>query len=56
MLHKTQNKKHIYIFQFERNHKFNIQCILFAVLNIMYRVIQNDFRGFNNLSYTIHLR
>ena len=22
----------------------------------MYRVIQNDCRGFNNLSYTIHLR
>ena len=23
---------------------------------ILYRVIQNDCRGFNNLSYTIHLR
>jgi len=24
--------------------------------NVIYRVIQNDCRGFNNLSYTIHLR
>ena len=23
---------------------------------VLYRVIQNDFRGCNNLSYTIHLR
>jgi hypothetical protein len=23
---------------------------------LLYRVIQNDFRGFNNLAYTIHLR
>jgi hypothetical protein len=23
---------------------------------VLYRVIQNDFRGFNNLSYTIHFR
>jgi hypothetical protein len=23
---------------------------------LIYRFIQNDFRGFNNLSYTIHLR
>jgi hypothetical protein len=26
------------------------------VLNKIYRVIRNDFRGFDNLSYTIHLR
>jgi len=25
------------------------------VRNVLYRVIQNDCRGFNNLSYTIHL-
>jgi len=39
------------------------QCILFDGENIsfdgslvIYRVIQNDRRNFNNLSYTIHLR
>jgi len=26
-----------------------------ALLESIYRVIQNDCRGFNNLSYTIHL-
>ena len=35
----------------------NSQCIK-LVINVwyMYMVIQNDFRSFNNLSYTIHLR
>jgi len=27
-----------------------------TLLGNIYRVIQNDCRGFNNLSYTIHLR
>ena len=27
-----------------------------SFMSLMYRVIQNDCRGFNNFSYTIHLR
>ena len=27
-----------------------------STVNLMYRVIRNDCRGFNNLSYTIHLK
>ena len=30
--------------------------ILFNGIREIYRVIRNDCRGFNNLSYTIHLR
>ena len=30
--------------------------LFFAIRETKYRVIQNDCQGFNNLSYTIHLR
>ena len=33
-----------------------IACISVVLLNKKYRVIRNDCRGFNNLSYTIHLK
>jgi len=31
-------------------------CKPFVDIDRKYRVIENDCRGFNNLSYTIHLR
>jgi hypothetical protein len=31
-------------------------CVCVCVCIYMYRVIKNDCRGFNNFSYTIHLR
>ena len=35
----------------------NCDCFKFLItFVILYRVIRNDCRGFNNLSYTIHLR
>jgi len=34
----------------------SISKCLILVSNIKYRVIRNDFRGFNNLSYITHLR
>jgi len=35
-----------------------LESIYFSTLSLLrlYRVIRNDCRGFNNLSYTIHLR
>ena len=33
-----------------------IACVSVTLLNKKYRVIRNDCRDFNNLSYTIHLR
>jgi hypothetical protein len=37
-------------------HLFRDFLQFFRVVCFIYRVIQNDCRGFNNLSYTIHLR
>jgi len=33
-----------------------LQHLNIRTINIKYRFVQNDCRGFNNLSYTIHLR
>jgi len=34
----------------------NVKLQLYGFLFFTYRVFRNDCRGFNNLSYTIHLR
>jgi hypothetical protein len=39
---------HGHMFRFQRNYH--------QEMNTKYRIIQNDCRGFNNLSYKIHLR
>jgi len=33
-----------------------LDCSILYCKKLIYRVIQNDCRGFNNLSYTIHFR
>jgi len=35
--------------------EFRVSCVD-VVGTVNYRVVQNDCRGFNNLSYIIHLR
>jgi len=57
LLHIKINTK----FEFEVSGKsLFIGCLFSNTLNklyiYIYRVIRNDCRGFNNLSYTIHLR
>jgi len=34
----------------------NLRCVVINKPNFLYRVTRNNCRGFNNLSYTIHLR
>jgi hypothetical protein len=38
--------------RFTQNAELSVTCEFY----LKYRVIKNDCRGFNNLSYTIHLR
>jgi len=40
----------------QKKYKFKKVVHLVGITIEIYRVIQNDCRGFNNLSHTIHLR
>jgi len=52
----TCNMILLLIYYLVENVIFRHDCVYMYVRALIYRVIRNDCRGFNNLSYTIHLR
>ena len=56
LYYDVRSKKHQIIVFYKRGRECLQRGTNFVFKSEKYRVIKNDCRGFNNLSYTIHLR